>query len=145
MLHAVRLCRRKKGLSYIVPKLVIYIVVRGYNLVYMYITDPLFVFRSTDISMSRNREIMKNAIFWDVAPCGSCVNRPFGGRYRLHFQGRKIRGRGTNVWLQTVKRRFGGRYRLHLQGRKICERGTDVIVDSHKIYMAPHPGRWHSS
>jgi hypothetical protein len=25
---------------------------------------------------------MKNAVFWDVAPCGSCVNRRFGGMYR---------------------------------------------------------------
>jgi hypothetical protein len=46
---------------------------------------------------------MKNAVFWDVAPCISCVKRRFGGTYRLHLQGRKIRVRGTNVcrWLQT--------------------------------------------
>jgi hypothetical protein len=29
---------------------------------------------------------MKNAVFWDVAPCRSCVNRRFGGTYRLHLQ-----------------------------------------------------------
>jgi hypothetical protein len=34
---------------------------------------------------------MKNAIFWDVAPCRSCVNRCFRGTYCLHLQGRKIR------------------------------------------------------
>jgi hypothetical protein len=34
---------------------------------------------------------MKNVIFWDVAPCRSCVTRRFGGTYRLHLQGRKIR------------------------------------------------------
>jgi hypothetical protein len=34
---------------------------------------------------------MKNAVFWDVAPCRSCVNRRFGGTYRLHLQGRKCR------------------------------------------------------
>jgi hypothetical protein len=34
---------------------------------------------------------MKNAVFWDVAPCTSCVNWRFGGMYRLHLQGRKIR------------------------------------------------------
>jgi hypothetical protein len=47
---------------------------------------------------------MKNAVFWDVAPRRSCVNRPFGGKYRLHLQGRKIRKRGTNVsrWLHMV-------------------------------------------
>jgi hypothetical protein len=46
---------------------------------------------------------MKNAIFWDVAPCSSCVNWRFGGTYRLHLQGRKIRERGTGMsrWLQT--------------------------------------------
>jgi hypothetical protein len=28
---------------------------------------------------------MKIAVFWDVAPCRSCVNRRFGGSYHLHF------------------------------------------------------------
>jgi hypothetical protein len=46
---------------------------------------------------------MKNAVFWYVAPCSSCVNRRFGGTYRLNLQSRKIRERGTSVsrWLQT--------------------------------------------
>jgi hypothetical protein len=46
---------------------------------------------------------MKNAVFWDVVPCKSSVNRRFGGTYRLHLKGRKIREQGTNVsrWLQT--------------------------------------------
>jgi hypothetical protein len=45
---------------------------------------------------------MKNAVFWDVAACRSCMNRRFAGTYRLHLQGRKIRERGTSVsrWLQ---------------------------------------------
>jgi hypothetical protein len=30
---------------------------------------------------------MKNAVFWDVAQCRYCVNRSFGGTYRLHLQG----------------------------------------------------------
>jgi hypothetical protein len=41
--------------------------------------------------------IMKNAVFWDVAPCSSWVNRRFGRTYRLHLQGRKSRERGTSV------------------------------------------------
>jgi hypothetical protein len=47
---------------------------------------------------------MKNAVFWDVAPCRSCVTRRFGGTYHLHLQGRKIRERGTSVsrWLQKT-------------------------------------------
>jgi hypothetical protein len=32
----------------------------------------------------------KNAVFWDVALCRSCVNRRFNGTYRIHLQGRKI-------------------------------------------------------
>jgi hypothetical protein len=36
--------------------------------------------------------ILKNAVFWGVAPCRcSGLNRRFGGLYRLHLQGRKIR------------------------------------------------------
>jgi hypothetical protein len=38
--------------------------------------------------------MLKNAVFWDVAPCRSYVNRRFGRTYRLHLQGRKIRERG---------------------------------------------------
>jgi hypothetical protein len=26
---------------------------------------------------------MKNGVFWDVTPCGSCKNRRFGGTYRI--------------------------------------------------------------
>jgi hypothetical protein len=40
---------------------------------------------------------VKNDVFWDVAPCRSCVNRRFGGTYRLHLQGRKIRERETSM------------------------------------------------
>jgi hypothetical protein len=50
-----------------------------------------------------NNFFLKNAVFWDVTPCRSCeFNRRFGGTYRLHLQGRKIRERGTSVsmWLQ---------------------------------------------
>jgi hypothetical protein len=30
--------------------------------------------------------ILKNAVFWDVTPCGSCKNRRIGETYRLHHQ-----------------------------------------------------------
>jgi hypothetical protein len=47
---------------------------------------------------------MKNTVFWDVALCRSCVNQRFGGTYRLHLQGKKIRERGTSVsrWLKSA-------------------------------------------
>jgi hypothetical protein len=38
-----------------------------------------------------------NAVFWDVAPCSSCVNRRFGETYRLNLQDRKIRERATSL------------------------------------------------
>jgi hypothetical protein len=34
---------------------------------------------------------MKNAVFWDVTPCGPCKNRRFAGTYLLHIQGEKNR------------------------------------------------------
>jgi hypothetical protein len=30
---------------------------------------------------------MKNAVFWDVTPRAYCMNRRFGGTWRLHHQG----------------------------------------------------------
>ncbi|PNF33739.1 hypothetical protein B7P43_G11226 [Cryptotermes secundus] len=47
---------------------------------------------------------MKKAIFLDVAPCRYCVNRRFGGTYRLHLQG-KMKKEGTpqaRNWCEQV-------------------------------------------
>jgi hypothetical protein len=33
--------------------------------------------------------VLKNGVFWDVTPCGSCKNRRFGGTWRLLHQGDK--------------------------------------------------------
>jgi hypothetical protein len=51
---------------------------------------------------------MENAVFWDVSPRRSCVNRCFGGKYRVHLQGSKIRRQGTNVsrWSYAIWRRY---------------------------------------
>jgi hypothetical protein len=40
---------------------------------------------------------MKNIVFWDVTPCGSCKNRCFEGTCRLHHQGDKNRIARNNV------------------------------------------------
>jgi hypothetical protein len=32
---------------------------------------------------------MKNTVFWNAAPCRSCVNRRFGGTYLLHIRSRR--------------------------------------------------------
>jgi hypothetical protein len=34
---------------------------------------------------------LKNGVFWDVTPCGSCKYRRFGGTWRLLHQGDKNR------------------------------------------------------
>jgi hypothetical protein len=46
---------------------------------------------------------MKNVVFWDVALCRFCVNRRFGGTYRLHFQSRK-NSRSSNQREQVAAR-----------------------------------------
>jgi hypothetical protein len=50
---------------------------------------------------------MKTAVFWDVAPCRSGVNRRFGGTYRLHLKGRreKIRKSARKASVREVKSR----------------------------------------
>jgi hypothetical protein len=100
----------------------------------------------------------KNAVFWAVTTCRSCVNRRFGGMYHLHFQGRKFRERITSAsrWLQTeppVKNT-----QLCVQSAAFCSRwflacgilypedggGTFLRnLGSQKIYTTPHPRRRH--
>jgi hypothetical protein len=70
---------------------------------------------------------IKNAVFWDVAPCRSWVNRLFGGTYRLHLQGKKS---------ASEEPASAGGCSLHSFLRN---------VGSHKIYTAPHLRRRHSS
>jgi hypothetical protein len=76
---------------------------------------------------------MKNAVFWNVAPCRSCVNRCFGGTYRLNFQaGKRVQSAATCL------RSFLAR------GFFYPEDGGDIFlrnVGLHKIYAAPHPRR----
>jgi hypothetical protein len=43
--------------------------------------------RARSLNFSLYMKYMKNADFWNVAPCRYCVIRRFGGTYRLHFQG----------------------------------------------------------
>jgi hypothetical protein len=40
---------------------------------------------------------LKNAVFFDIMPCGSCKERLFGGMYRYHLQGDKYRRARNNV------------------------------------------------
>jgi hypothetical protein len=44
-----------------------------------------------------HKMVMKNVLFWDVMPCGSCKNRRFRGTYHLHHQGEKNQQARNNV------------------------------------------------
>jgi hypothetical protein len=43
---------------------------------------------------------VKKVVLWDVAPCRYCINLHFGGMYRLHFQGRKIKKKNPRTRIQ---------------------------------------------
>jgi hypothetical protein len=76
---------------------------------------------------------IKTAVFWDVAPCRSCVNRRFGGTYDIHLQGRRIRGRGTSL---SRRRRYvppKRRFTQDLHG-----------AASHKTAFFKRDTDWHS-
>jgi hypothetical protein len=44
----------------------------------------------------------KNAVFWDVMPCGFCQNRRFGGTYCLYHKGDK--NQQDILFLHSVQR-----------------------------------------
>jgi hypothetical protein len=85
---------------------------------------------------------MKIAVFWDVAPWRFCVKRRFGGTYRLHLQGRKIRARGSSVsrWMQsaaTCSRWFlavdSSGCQLEVRGEELRKAvGESEMEESHK-------------
>jgi hypothetical protein len=79
-----------------------------------------------------------------VATCRSWVNRRFGGRYRLHLQGRKICERGTSVsrWLLRLhvppKRRFT--QDLHVAtSQKTASIIVTAVKTSNLTYSINHP------
>jgi hypothetical protein len=69
--------------------------------------------------------IMKNAVFLDVAPCRSCVNRRFRGTYVLHLQP------STSRWFL-------------IRGFLYPEDGGDTFIRN-VVFTASHPRRQHSS
>jgi hypothetical protein len=51
----------------------------------------LFCRQEHTILCTVSENSMKNSIFWDITPCIPLkFNRCFGGKYRLHLQGRRI-------------------------------------------------------
>jgi hypothetical protein len=57
------------------------------------VTSGLILYGENELCLTKfGPEVtMKNGVFWDVMPCGSCKNRCFGGTYGLDHQGDKNR------------------------------------------------------
>jgi hypothetical protein len=59
--------------------------------------------RTTQLFIAKQEHVetpdktVKNGVFWDVMPCGSCKNRRFGGAWRLLHQGDKNRWTRNNT------------------------------------------------
>jgi hypothetical protein len=47
---------------------------------------------------------MKNGVFWDVTPCGSCKNRRFGGTFASFIRVTRIGELGTTLALTSILR-----------------------------------------
>jgi hypothetical protein len=50
-----------------------------------------FYFCSVPLAEKLNNSYLMIIIFWEMTPCGSYKNRRFGGSYRLHLQGARVR------------------------------------------------------
>jgi hypothetical protein len=107
----------------------IYIFIITTKIKIIHSSGNLFMFVRSEVF---TEVTMKNAVFWDAGPCRSCVNRRFGGTYRLHLQGKKS---------ASEELALAGGCRMYEDGDNTFLRN----VGSHKIYTAPHPGRRHSS
>jgi hypothetical protein len=76
---------------------------------------------------------MKNAVFWYVASCRSCVNRRFVGTYRFHLQGRKIRERGISVsrWLLSTPKAEAARSVATVEDCSQIEQSIGIAPGEH--------------
>jgi hypothetical protein len=52
---------------------------------------------ANDADLIVTKAHVKNGVFWDVEPCGSCKNRRFGGSQRLYHEGDKKHWARNNV------------------------------------------------
>jgi hypothetical protein len=55
---------------------------------------------------------MKNAVFWDVTPYGSCKNWRFAGTYRLHHDGAKNRRVKNNTFNNYKPKHAAKKYNI---------------------------------
>jgi hypothetical protein len=75
---------------------------------------------------------MKNAVFWNMTPCGSCKNRRFGGMYRLHDHGEKNQRARNNVSSNLL-------ILFTLMIEAICSSETSVLIRAIR-HLIPEDG-----
>jgi hypothetical protein len=73
---------------------------------------------------------MKNCVFLDVTPRGSCKNRRFGGTYHLHYHGDK--SRLTLIFSHSISSQLAS-------AASYCQHCSQVVVS------CQHPRRRYSS
>jgi hypothetical protein len=109
--------------------------VKGPSHVTPRIKDPAMQERHLKVSTTVRFEVftavtMKKAVFWDVAPCSSGVDRRFRGTYRLHLQGirESIRKSAHEASVRDVKGRRMLRVRIFLYSPLYPEDGGDTFL-----------------
>jgi hypothetical protein len=102
---------------------------------------------------------MKNGVFWDVTPCGSCKNRRLERTHSLHHQRDKNSELGIALALTSNRRllrrnnRSGRRLLVTANvpklydSRHLDDAGATFLrnVSAHTSHTASHPRRRHSS
>jgi hypothetical protein len=76
------------NISYVVGLFVCCVYSLSADNIWMWICEVCFIFTMEYDFVYEHLQDLKNIVFWDVALCGSGLNRRFGGTYRLHLQGR---------------------------------------------------------
>jgi hypothetical protein len=71
----------------------------------------------------------ESEVFCDVMPCGPCINRRFGGNYRLHYQDEIFSQVGTlAVTSNSKKRVFPKKRRLLQKPHDVSSQKTTFLI-----------------